>query len=351
MNKLRYGFIGAGGIAGTHMQELAKRDDVEFVAMADVSGDAMAGIRERYEVQHEFSDYRKMLRDERLDAVSVCTPNQFHMRHTIDALKAGCDVLCEKPLAMNAREGARMVATAEELHRKLAIGFQYRYNPRTTFLKRAAEEGQLGRIVYARVQALRRRGIPNWGVFGRKEVQGGGPLIDIGVHALEMTHYVMGSPTPVSAVGDIFSYLGNKRSDRVESVWKGWDWKHHTVEDLAVGRIRFEDGAVLTLEAGWAAHIEKNIWTFELMGEEGGATWDPPRIFRDEAGHMVDKSPAWLPDSRSDGMFKRKMFNFVEHCLYDEPLLARGEDGLAVQKMLDAIYRSAERGGKEVKIA
>lgn len=194
MNKLRYGFIGAGGIAGTHMQELAKRDDVEFVAMADVSGDAMAGIRERYEVQHEFSDYRKMLRDERLDAVSVCTPNQFHMRHTIDALKAGCDVLCEKPLAMNAREGARMVATANELHRKLAIGFQYRYNPRTTFLKRAAEEGQLGRIVYARVQALRRRGIPNWGVFGRKEVQGGGPLIDIGVHALEMTHYVMGSP-------------------------------------------------------------------------------------------------------------------------------------------------------------
>lgn len=155
----------------------------------------------------------------------------------------------------------------------------------------------------------------------------------------------------MSAVGDIFSYLGNKRSDRVESVWKGWDWKHHTVEDLAVGRIRFEDGAVLTLEAGWAAHIEKNIWTFELMGEEGGATWDPPRIFRDEAGHMVDKSPAWLPDSRSDGMFKRKMFNFVEHCLYDEPLLARGEDGLAVQKMLDAIYRSAERRGKEVKIA
>lgn len=350
MRKLRYGFIGAGGIAGTHMEELTKRDDVELVAVADVSPDALADISARFNVASTFEDHRKMLREANLDAVSVCTPNRFHMRHTIDALRAGCDVLCEKPLAMNAREGARMVAAANELGRKLAIGFQYRYNPRTAFLKRAADEGQLGRVVYARVQALRRRGIPNWGVFGRRELQGGGPLIDIGVHALEMAHFVMGSPTPVSAIGDVFSYLGNRRSDRVESVWKGWDWKHHDVEDLAVGRIRFEDGAVLTLEAAWAAHVEKNLWTFELLGEEGGASWDPPKIFRDEAGHMVDKSPAWLPDPRSDGMFKRKMFNFVEHCLYDAPLLAPGADGLVVQKMIDGIYRSAERGGKEVRI-
>lgn len=347
---LKYGFIGAGAIAGTHMRDLAKRDDVELVAMSDIKEEGMARHKERYGIDKTYTDYRKMLATEELDAVSVCTPNRFHAKPTIDALRSGCHVLCEKPLAMNAREAARMVETARTTGRKLVVGFQYRYNPRTQFLKKAADEGQFGRILYTRVQALRRRGIPNWGVFGNKELQGGGPLIDIGVHALEMAHYVMGSPRPVAACGDLFTYIGNKPSDRIESAWRGWDYKNHDVEDLALGRIRFEDGAILTIEASWAAHIEKNLWTFDLMGEDGGASWDPPRIFRDEAGHMVDKSPAWLGNQEFAGMFQRKMFNFVDHCLHDEPTLAPGEDGLVVQKMLDAVYASAERGGKEVQI-
>ena len=149
-----------------------------------------------------------------LDAVSVCTPNKLHAECAIGAMEAGCAVLCEKPLAGSAEEGEQMIATAERLGRKLVIGFQYRFNSRTQFLKSAADGGQFGRILYARVQALRRRGIPNWGVFGRKELQGGGPLIDIGVHVLEMCHYTLGSPTPVSASADMFTYIGNKPSDR-----------------------------------------------------------------------------------------------------------------------------------------
>ena len=133
-------------------------------------------------------------------------------------------------------------------------------------------------------------------------------------------------------------------------MWKGWDHETYTVEDLAVGRIRFAGGAVAHIEAAFAAHIEKDDWNFELMGDEGGASWNPPRIFRDEHGHMVNKSPGWLPSERGGGMFTRKMHNFVDHCLYDKPTLAPGEDGLAVQRMLDALYRSAENGGKEVAI-
>jgi predicted dehydrogenase len=348
--KLRYGFIGSGGIAGIHLRELVKRDDVELVALSDVSKETMTTQGEKYGVDRHYTDYREMLKNESLDAVSVCTPNKLHLKPTLDALSAGCDVLCEKPLAMNAREGERMVKAAEASGRKLVIGFQYRFNPRTTYLKQAADEGQFGEIVYGRVQALRRRGIPNWGVFGQKELQGGGPLIDIGVHALEMAHYVMGSPRPVSASGDLFSYIGNKASNKVESVWKGWDYKNYTVEDLTIGRIRFENGAVLNVEAGWATHIEKGLWTFELMGKKGGCTWDPPKVFTDEAGHMVDKSPAWLADVSFDGMFKRKMYSFVDHCLYNKPTIAPGTSGLLVQKMLDGIYQSAEKGGKEVNI-
>jgi predicted dehydrogenase len=348
--KLRYGFIGAGGIAGEHMTHLAERKDVELVAMADPDERTMARHAAKFGIPRSFADWSEMLAGVELDAVSVCTPNRLHAECTIGALEAGCHVLCEKPLAASAAEGEAMVAAAERLGRKLVIGFQYRYNARTQFLRRAVEGGQFGRILYGRVQALRRRGIPNWGVFGQKALQGGGPLIDIGVHALEMTHYTMGSPKPQSASADLFTYIGNQPSDRVESAWKGWDYRTYNVEDLAVGRIRFEGGAVLHIEASFAAHIEKDLWTFQLMGEAGGGTWDPPRIFRDEDGHMVDKSPAWLADERFGAMFKRKMHNFVDHVLYDRPTLAPGRDGLAVQRMLDALYRSAEQGGAEVKV-
>ena len=344
--KLRYGFIGAGGIAGAHLRELARRDDVELVAMADVSPAAMRRHQERFDIPGAYAEWPAMLGAERLDAVSVCTPNKLHEQPVIDALNAGCHVLCEKPMAHSAAAGERMVAAAEANGRKLVIGFQYRYHPRTQYLRRAFDAGQFGKVLFARVRALRRRGIPNWGVFGRKELQGGGPLIDIGVHVLEMAHYAMGSPRPVSAAADMFTYLGNKPSDRVESAWKGWDHETYTVEDLAVGRIRFANGAVAHVEAAFAFHGE-DAWNFELMGDAGGASWNPPRIYADEHGHMVDKAPAWL--SRED-IFARKMHNFVDHCLYDAPTLAPATDGLAVQRMLDALYSSAADGGREVGI-
>lgn len=347
--KLRYGFIGAGGIAGAHLAELVRRDDVEVVAMADISEAAIARHQERFGVGAAYEDWNDMLAAEDLGAVSVCTPNRLHEQPTVDALNAGCDVLCEKPLADSAAAGERMVEAARRSGRSLVIGFQYRYNARTRFLRRAADAGQFGKVLYASIKALRRRGIPNWGVFGRKELQGGGPLIDIGVHVLEMAHYTMGSPEPVSAAADMFTYIGDKPSNRIESAWKGWDHRTYTVEDLAVGRIRFAGGAVAHIEAAFAAHIGGDEWNFTLMGDKGGATWDPPRVFRDEFGHMVDKSPGWLAESRSP-MFRSKMFNFVEHSLYGRPTLAPAEDGLAVQRMLDALYRSAENGGGEVAI-
>lgn len=345
-NKLRYGFIGAGDIAGIQLRDLARRDDVELVAMTDISETAMRRHQQKFGIDGLYESWTEMLAKEDLHAVSVCTPNKLHEQPTVDALSAGCHVLCEKPLAHSAAACERMLAAAQANERKLVVGFQYRYHPHTQFLRQAFDAGEFGNVLYAHVRALRRRGIPNWGVFGRKELQGGGPLIDIGVHALEMTHYAMGSPVPASASADMFTYLGNKPSDRVECEWKGWDYETYTVEDLAVGRIRFVDGAVLHLETAFAVHA-KNEWNVELMGDAGGASWGQPEIYRDEHGHMVNKQPDWLPKPRE---FRRKMDNFVEHCLYDQPTLAPGEDGLMVQRMLDALYQSAENSGKEVAI-
>jgi predicted dehydrogenase len=345
--KLRYGFIGAGGIASAHMTQLALRKDVEMVAMADPNEKSMADYATKFGIKNSFANWREMLSKVQLDAVSVCTPNKLHAECAIGAMEAGCDVLCEKPLAGSAEEGEAMIKAAEKLGRKLVIGFQYRFGPKTQFIRQAFDNGQFGKILFVRVQALRRRGIPNWGVFGRKELQGGGPLIDIGVHVLEMAHYSIGSPTPISASADMFTYIGNQPSDKIESNWKGWDYKTYNVEDLAIGRVRFANGAVLHVETSFAAHIEKDVWNFQLMGEKGGANWDPAKIFCDENGHMVDKSPGWLDENK---FFQRKMDNFVDHILYNDPTLAPGRDGLAVQNMIDAMYRSAEQKGVEVKI-
>jgi predicted dehydrogenase len=346
--KLRVAFIGAGGIAGNHMRYLKDMEDVELVALADVSAANMERWSKEYGVADCFTDYRQMLRRVKPDAVSVCTPNGLHAPATIAALAAGAHVLVEKPLAMNAREGQAMLTAAKKHRRKLVIGFQHRFDAKSQFLKKAVESGELGRVVFARVQALRRRGIPNWGVFGRKELQGGGPLIDIGVHALEMTHYVMGSPKPVAASGNTFTYLGDQASE-VACPWPNWDHKTYTVEDLAIGQIRFDNGAILHLEASFAAHIERDAWGFQLMGEKGGASWDPPGLFRDELGYMTNTTPGWLPSGSGNDCFAVKMRNFVEHALYDKPTLAPAEHGLMVQKMLDGIYESAARK-KEVRI-
>ncbi len=348
---LKLGFIGAGGIADLQLRCFQARKDVRIAAFADIDAGTLERRRAEFPDASCYANYPDMLARETLDAVSVCTPNRWHMAPTVAALNAGCHVLVEKPLAMSAQEGRAMVDAAGQAQRKLVIGFQYRFDPRSAFIRRAFDDGVFGDVLYVRVRALRRRGIPNWGVFGQKSAQGGGPLIDIGVHALEMAHFAIGTPTPISASADMFTYLGNRPSGDVKSMWPDWDHATYDVEDLAVGRIRFDNGAVLTIESSFAAHHRhRNLVDFELMGTNGGATWEPTVVHTDELGHMIDKSPAWLPDTSFEAVFRRKIDGFVEHVLYDRSTIAPGSDGLTVQEMLDALYRSAESNGAEVAI-
>ena len=203
--------------------------------------------------------------------------------------------------------------------------------------------------MFVKCQALRRRGIPNWGVFGQKKLQGGGPMIDIGVHCIEMAHYFMGSPKPVAASGNIWTYMGNKPST-VVCGWPNWDYKTYTVEDLAIGQIRFDTGAILQIEASFVAHIEKDIWNFSFMGTKGGGQWDPPMTFTDRNDTMINSSPYFVGDQSSfDNLFAIKLRNWIDGCTKNTPLEAPGEAGLAVQKMLDGVYRSAA-AKKEVVI-
>jgi len=347
--KLRVAFIGCGGISGTHIDAYKKMPDVEIVAGCDIVPERLSEFTKKTGATAVYADWRELLKKEQIDAVDVCTPNGLHAPAVIDSLNAGFHAITEKPMAMTPKECQKMIDTAAKNKKKLCVGFQYRYHPTTQALARARDQGEFGDIKFIKCQALRRRGIPNWGVFGQKALQGGGPMIDIGVHVIEMAHYFLGSPRPVAATGNTWTYMGNKPS-QVVSQWPNWDYKTYTVEDLAIGHIRFENGTIMHIEASFAAHIEKDVWNFTAIGDKGGCAWDPCGIYTDRAGTMWNSSPAFTGNGQFATLFEYKLRNFVDGCLLGTPLMAPGEAGMAVQKIIDGVYRSSAASGREVKI-
>jgi predicted dehydrogenase len=343
---LKVGFIGAGAIARTHAENLIRVPGASICCAADVSEQTLNLFKNQFKVESLYSDYREMLKKEKeLDAVDICTPNGLHAPATIAAFEAGKHVMVEKPMAMTVKEAQAMLDASKRAGKQLIIGFQFRFDSRTKVIRDQIDRGSFGKILYVRAQWLRRRGIPNWGVFGRKELQGGGPMIDLGVHVLETAHYLMGAPRPVSATGNTWTFLGNTESD-VACQWPKWDYKNYTVEDLAVGMVRFDTGTMLTVETSFVSHIEKDVWNIQVFGEKGGAMWDTSQIFADHGGYMMNMTPAWIPKT---DVWEYKMKHFVEVCRDGRHNEAPGEHGLMIQKMLDAVYTSAALG-KEVPI-
>jgi predicted dehydrogenase len=338
---LRVGFIGAGAIARTHMDHLSRIGGVEICAAADISKGSLEIARDKYRIPRVYRDYRQMLRREQdIMAVDICTPNVLHAPNTIAALRAGKHVMVEKPMAMNVKEAQAMLTAAKKAKRRLIVGFQFRFDPRTKVIRDQIESGSFGKILYVRAQWLRRRGIPNWGVFGQKKLQGGGPMIDIGVHVLETAHYMIGAPKPISVTGNTWAFHGNKPS-AVASQWPGWDYKTYDVEDLAVGMVRFATGTMLTVETSFVAHIEKDIWNIQVIGEHGGAVWDNVQIFADHGGYMMNMTPAFVPKA---DYWDYKMRHFVEVCRDGRKNESPGEHGLMIQQILDGVYESAKKG-------
>jgi predicted dehydrogenase len=345
--KVRIGVIGTGGIAnGAHLPGYSLiPDDCEIFALCDIDPAALKRTQEKYPVKHTFSDYRKLLEMDEIDGVSVCTPNYAHFQPTVDALKAGKHVLCEKPIAMNATQGEEMVKAARKAGKFLQIGYNSRFAPTNQAIKRFIDAGELGEIYYARAQSLRQRGIPGWGVFIDKEKQGGGPLIDIGVHVLDLTLWMMGHPNPVSASGITYQKFG-KRDDIVGFMGQ-WDYEKFTVEDFASAFIRFDNGATIVLEASFVANLKQEVHNVALFGTEGGADCYPPSITQERHRSVFSFEPK-VPNANIN-THHAEMKAFVE-CIRDnkEPLVT-GEHGLMVAKIMDAIYKSSEEG-REVAI-
>ena len=350
--KLKIGLIGAGGIAkGLHLPAYAAVPDLcEVVAVCDINKDVAKEAAEKYDIKTVTTDYKDIVSNKEIDAVSVTTPNAVHMQPTIDCLNAGKHVLCEKPLAMNGDEARKMCKAAKDSKKILMVALPNRFNGPARFMKQYIDDGRMGDIYYARSWALRRRGVPHWGVFINKELQGGGPLIDIGVHILDLTLFLMGYPKPVSASGKTWDTLG--KDPNIVNPWGDYDRKKFTVEDFAVGLIKFENGAVVSLESSFMANLDGDPFQTELFGTKSGAIvspWasEPVKIFTEENKQLFNMVPRNIPQVQSAG--NAEVEAFLRAILEKKPNPVPGECGLILNAIFDALYKSSETG-KEQKV-
>ncbi|MCI8623561.1 MAG: Gfo/Idh/MocA family oxidoreductase [Provencibacterium sp.] len=348
MSKLKIGVIGVGNIAREHIQAYLKNPNTELYAFCDINEEQLRKMSEKYHITRCYTDKEEMLRAlPELDAVSVCTWNSAHAACAIAALEAGKHVLCEKPMAASAEEARQMAAAAEKNGKLLQIGFVRRYGNDCDIVKDFAANGSLGDIYYAKATYLRRNGNPG-GWFGDKSRSAGGPLIDLGVHVIDLTRYLMGNPKPVSVYGATFQKLFNRPGlkDQVgyRSVSAG-EKDICDVEDLASAMIRYDNGAVLQVEAAFSLNIKKDEGIIQLFGTKGGVKLDPEfELFTEINDYLADVRLARPTALSFDGLFSREIDHFVDCVQNGTPCRAPAEDGIEIMRILDAVYESARTG-------
>ena len=338
------GIIGAGGIANlAHIPGYkGLPEKARIVAVADVVGKVAEKAAKDHDIPMAFDNYEDLLALEEVEAVSICTPPVAHRSATVAALEAGKHVLCEKPMAMNAVEAQEMVDAAERTGKLLAIGFMSRFSSEAESLKRLIESGELGDIYYGRAVYNRRRGIPSWGMFYSKEQNGGGSLIDVGVHVLDLALWLMGYPKPISVVGSAHCKFGTRED--VSNRFGAWNSKEFNVEDFAVAMIQLENGATLNLECSWALNIAQDLQSIVLCGDEGGAELSPLKVFKDDGHMLIDWEPQGLTDTSYVNMHAKSIENFINAIHGEGEICVTPEQGLYVAQIVDAIYRSGESG-------
>ncbi len=358
MKKLRVAVIGTGGIAqNQHLPSYERIDNIEVVAVCDINKERVEMVAEKYNVPKHCTDYKEILEMKDVDAVDICTPNYLHSIIACEALEKGFNVLCEKPDAVSVVEAEKMQAAAQKSGKCLMVIRNNRFWGTSNFLKKFIDDGKMGEIYAARCGWQRRRGIPGrGGWFTTKEQSGGGPLIDLGVHMIDLAIWLMGNPTPVAVSGCTYNKFANSEdiSDSVESKFGDRNAEEgiFDVEDLAMGFIKFDNGACMQIEFSWASNIEKENYFVELRGEKAGSTWcsldQKLKIFGEDYGTTTDFIPN-INNPKGMPCHEANIRHFADVVLNGTEPIFVSTQGVDMIKILEAMYKSAE-SGKEIRL-
>jgi predicted dehydrogenase len=344
--KVKIGIIGAGNIAGVHIREFSKlNDECVITAITDAYLPAAEQRAKEYGIPYVAPDAHALIQSAEVDAVVIAVPNRFHAPYAIEALKAGKHVLVEKPMAFDAEAARDIMRAKQEANTVLMVAHQMRWEPIAMQVRDLVQKGELGRIYAAKTGWFRRKGIPGWGTwFTQKEHSGGGPLIDIGVHMLDLALHLMGNPKPVAVSGSVYAEFGPRK--RGIGTWGRPDWNgKFDVEDLATALIKMEDGSTLTLEVSWAVHMDTNSKPFvHLMGTEGGAS-----LYGSQGKLLTEKfdrpmETELTSPSQDEGARVRLSKHFLECVRTGREPLTSALTGFTNNLVLDAIYKSAQTG-------
>ncbi|MDP9382353.1 MAG: Gfo/Idh/MocA family oxidoreductase [Chloroflexota bacterium] len=354
---LRVGVVGLGFAGETHTKSYANLPGVKVHALAGLEAEKLAQLGETHDIPHLYRDWQDLLARDDLDAVSVCTPNFLHAPIAIAALEGGRHVLCEKPLARSSAEAESMVNAAISAGRVLQTAFNHRQRGDVQQVKRFIDEGLLGRVYHAKARWMRRNGIPGLGSwFTSKELAGGGPLIDLGVHVLDQALFLLGEPRIVSVSAAAYAELG-PRGRGFRGAWASQKMQVGSgfeVEDFGTAFMRADDGTTLLLDASWAVYGSAgDDFGLTLYGTDGGAEIDVKwygwentlRVFLDVAGSPVEVRP----QSERGGGHQAVVQKFVDTIRSGDWASHTGQEGLARARIVEACYTSA-REGREVSL-
>ncbi len=353
MAPIRIGVIGAGFIGRVHLKQFGQIDGVELAGVTDASS-ALAAAAAR-EVAADlaalrvFSSADEMIASPDVDAVVVAVPNRFHAPLTVAALAAGKHVLVEKPMALNGASAREIYTAARDSGLTVMVAHQMRWLPPVLEAKRMVDAGELGEVYNAKCGMMRRKNIPGWGSwFTRMGESGGGPMIDIGVHVLDMAMWLLGDPKPVSVFGSTYAKFGPDK--RGTGSWGTPDWDGvFDVEDLATAMIKMDDGSTLTLDVSWAVNtLSDNSHFVDLMGTDGGASIRGNRLVF--TGQKFDRPFDVEVDAKAiDDARTLLARHFVESIRSGSAPVSDAMSGLVNNTILDSIYESA-RTGKAIEL-
>ncbi|WP_077624514.1 Gfo/Idh/MocA family protein [Sediminibacillus massiliensis] len=337
MSNLRMGIIGVGGIAqGRHIPVFMElKDRVAITAVSDINITRAQEAADKFGIPKVYQDYRNMFQD--VDAVTICTPNKFHAEITVEALEAGVHVLCEKPMAITVEECEKMIAASEKTNKVLSIAYHYRHMKQAQAAKKAILTGAVGDPLVVRVQALRRRKVPGWGVFTNKELQGGGSLIDYGCHLLDLALWLLGDPEPVQVLGRTYNRL-SKTPGQINE-WGPIDHESFDVDDHVTSYITFKNGVSLLFECSWAANIKEDSEHLSISGVDGGISVFPFEHYQTSKElFMNTEAPPVVGDE--PGLHQAE--NFIDACMGQAELTVKPREAMKVTKIMEMIYKSSD---------